>query len=96
MCTGCRKRKPKFELIRIVKVKLSSNFKSFSTGQIIFHSADFQIFIDCTKKSIGRGTYLCKDCNCLKKAKKARKFEKIYPLKIINDLYTKLEEEIAR
>jgi predicted RNA-binding protein YlxR (DUF448 family) len=96
MCTGCRKRKPKSELIRIVKAKSSSNFKFCYTEQTNFPSSDPLIFIDHTKKSAGRGTYICKDYDCLKKARKSKKFEKMYPFKAVPDLYLKLEEEITR
>jgi predicted RNA-binding protein YlxR (DUF448 family) len=85
MCTGCRKREFKPKLIKIAKIKLLENSGDTST----------KIFIDRTNKSHGRGTYLCKNINCLKKAKKAKKFERLFSFKTAQSLYLELEKELG-
>lgn len=48
------------------------------------------INIDETGKMNGRGTYLCKNKECLEKAIKSKKIEKIFEMKIDEKVYGEL------
>lgn len=53
-----------------------------------------EIFIDLTGKANGRGAYLCKDAECLKKAFKSKRLERALETKIPDEIYERLEKEI--
>lgn len=82
MCCGCRKIKPKSELIRIVKLQDGDNTKKVN------------IEIDKTFKKQGRGTYLCKDEKCLKTAIKKKSINRGLRCNVPNEIYECLEEEL--
>lgn len=52
------------------------------------------IFFDQTGKANGRGAYLCKNQDCLEKAMKTKRLEKIFETKIDSKLYEALKEEL--
>jgi len=52
-----------------------------------------EISLDHTGKKAGRGAYVCRNADCLKKARKARRFEKAFKGKIPDEVYDRLEEE---
>jgi predicted RNA-binding protein YlxR (DUF448 family) len=54
-----------------------------------------EIFVDLTGKAAGRGCYICKNAECLKKAQKARRLEKNFKGKISESIFSKLEEQLA-
>ncbi len=76
MCAGCRERKPKNEMLRIVR------------------KPDGEVMIDRTGKTSGRGTYLCRNQECLKKAEKSGSIRKVLEISIPADLYRRLESEL--
>lgn len=86
MCTGCREMKPKKELVRVVKAPVKEDENGNSTGG--------EISLDLKGKKPGRGAYVCKSVECLKKARKQRSFERTFSCKIEDEVYEKLEEEI--
>ncbi len=88
MCTGCGEMKPKKELVRVVKApeKLDENGNPLPP----------EISLDLTGKKPGRGAYLCRDPECLKKARKARRLEKAFSCRISDEVYEKMEGEIGR
>lgn len=88
MCAGCGEMKPKKELVRVVKAPQ----KPDETGNL--PPAD--ISLDLTGKKPGRGAYLCKNAECLKKARKARRFEKAFSCKIPDAVYDIMEGEIIK
>ena len=47
---------------------------------------------DLTYKSQGRGAYVCKDPECLEKARKARRFERTFSEKIDEEVFGKIAE----
>ena len=49
-----------------------------------------EINIDKTGKQEGRGAYLCDNIECLEKAIKTKKIEKVFEQKISNEIYEKL------
>ena len=69
MCTGCGEMKPKPELVRVVKAPDQKD----EQGNIL---AAGEISLDATGKKPGRGAYVCKKADCLKAARKSRRFEK--------------------
>ncbi|MGN0531287.1 MAG: RNase P modulator RnpM [Eubacterium sp.] len=50
--------------------------------------------LDLTGKLSGRGAYVCKNVDCLKKARKKRAFERAFSMQIDDSVYTRMEEEI--
>ncbi|MBQ7756706.1 MAG: YlxR family protein [Oscillospiraceae bacterium] len=54
-----------------------------------------EISLDLTGKKSGRGAYICKDMECFKKARKARKFEKEFSCKIEDEIYDLMEKELC-
>lgn len=50
--------------------------------------------LDFTGKKSGRGAYLCKNIQCLKKARKANRLEKNLEVEIPDEIYAALEEEL--
>ena len=49
-----------------------------------------EISIDRTGKQEGRGAYLCDNIECLEKAIKTKRIEKVFEQKISNEIYEKL------
>lgn len=49
-----------------------------------------QISIDTTGRANGRGAYLCNDINCLEKAIKTKKLERVFETKITDEIYESL------
>ena len=88
MCTGCGEMKPKKELVRVVKAPE----KTDEAG----NAAPPEISLDLTGKKPGRGAYLCRNPECLKKARKARRLEKAFSCKIEDAVYDQMEEEIGQ
>ena len=57
-------------------------------------TGDGEVLLDLTGKAQGRGAYICKSSECLKKAVKARRFEKAFSQKIPEEIYLKIEAEL--
>lgn len=60
----------------------------------VVKSPEGDISIDLTGKKNGRGAYICNNPECLKKAKKRKSFERAFSVKIDDEIYSKMEEEI--
>lgn len=88
-CTGCGEMKPKTELVRIVKTPGEKD----DTGAVI---AAGEILLDLTGKKSGRGAYVCKSVDCLKAARKVRRFERAFSCQIPPQVFERLEEEIGQ
>ena len=56
---------------------------------------DGNIALDGVGKMSGRGAYICKSAACLKKARKARRLESSLECSIPEEVYERLEEELA-
>lgn len=80
--------KPKKELVRVVRAPEKADENGVVTGG--------EISLDLTGKKPGRGAYVCHDLECLKKARKARKFERAFSCKIPDEVYDTMEAEIAK
>lgn len=87
MCSGCGEMKPKKELVRVVKAPEKTDENGNVTGG--------EISLDLTGRKPGRGAYVCHDPECLKKARKARRFEKAFSCRIPDEVYDTMEAEIS-
>ena len=61
----------------------------------VVKSPDGEVSLDLTGKKSGRGAYVCKNAECLKKARKKRAFERAFSVQIEDEVCDKMEEEIA-
>ena len=52
---------------------------------------DGAVFIDHSGKSDGRGAYICMDDGCVKRARKARAFERSLSCRVDAEIYDALE-----
>lgn len=59
-------------------------------------SPDGEISLDLTGKKSGRGAYVCKNMDCLKKARKAKRFERAFSCAIPDEVYRRMEEELEK
>lgn len=80
---GCNEMFPKKELIRVVKCKTDED------------EAAYEISLDLTGKKSGRGAYVCKNLQCLQKARKAKRFERALECTIPEDVYDRMEQELS-
>ena len=62
----------------------------------VLKTTEEQIVLDVTGKMNGRGAYLCKDAECLKKARKNRGIERSLKMTIPAEVYDNLEKEFAK
>ena len=53
-----------------------------------------EILMDLTGRKNGRGAYICRDVDCLKKARKSKRIEKSFQCSIPDEVYDKMEEEL--
>ncbi|MDD3192450.1 MAG: YlxR family protein [Oscillospiraceae bacterium] len=60
----------------------------------VVKSQEGEISLDLTGKKAGRGAYVCRDIQCLQKARKARRLEKAFSCRIPDEVYDKMEEEL--
>lgn len=60
----------------------------------IVRAPEGDISIDLTGKKSGRGAYICKNAECLEKARKARKLEKSFSCQIEQSVYDTMEAEL--
>lgn len=61
----------------------------------IVRSPEGDVSVDLTGKKNGRGTYICKNPDCLKKAQKAQRIERAFACKIEPEVYETLLKEIG-
>ena len=57
-------------------------------------SPEGEISLDLTGKKSSRGAYICRDINCLKLARKAKRFEKSFECRISDEVYDTMEREL--
>ncbi|HBC27924.1 MAG TPA: DUF448 domain-containing protein [Ruminococcaceae bacterium] len=89
MCAGCGEMKPKKELVRVVKAPDQKD----EDGRVVRPG---EISLDLTGRKPGRGAYVCRDINCLRAARKARRLERAFSCQIPAEVYDRLEEEIEK
>ena len=61
----------------------------------VVRTPEGEIVLDEVGKRSGRGAYICKSAACLKKARKARRLEASLECSIPDEVYNRLEEELA-
>lgn len=61
----------------------------------VVRSPEGEISLDLTGKKPGRGAYICRNVECLRKARKARRFERSFECQIPDEVFIRLEEEMA-
>ena len=59
----------------------------------VLRTAEGDLVLDVTGKKNGRGAYLCKSMECLKKARKSKGLERSFKMNIPNEVYDSLERE---
>ncbi len=60
----------------------------------VVRSPEGEVSLDLTGKKPGRGAYVCRNLECLKKARKAKRFENAFSCVIPDGVYDKMEEEL--
>ena len=61
----------------------------------VVRSPEGVISLDASGKAPGRGAYICHNPECLKKARKARRLERALSAQIPDEVYERLEKELA-
>ena len=62
----------------------------------IVRTPEGEILLDLVGKVSGRGAYLCKSADCLKKSRKGSRLERSLECKIPDEVYERLEGELKR
>ena len=86
-CSGCMNMFPKKELVRVEK----SPDKKDENGNVLEKGS---VSLDLTSKKPGRGAYVCKNKECLKKARKAKRIERSLETEIPSEVYDQMEREL--
>ena len=60
----------------------------------IVKSPEGEISVDITGKKSGRGAYICRDENCLRRAQKTKQLERALECNMTQELFDRLAEEI--
>jgi predicted RNA-binding protein YlxR (DUF448 family) len=60
----------------------------------VVRSPEGEISLDFRGKAPGRGAYLCKDGDCLKKAVKGKSLERAFSARIPDEVYERLQREM--
>ena len=60
----------------------------------VVKSPEGEIALDRTGRLPGRGAYVCPDLECLKKARKTRRLERVFSSAIPEEVYDALEKEL--
>ena len=62
----------------------------------VVRSPEGEITLDFVGKAPGRGAYLCKSTECFAKARKTRRLEASFAMRIDDSVYEALEERLSR
>ncbi len=60
----------------------------------VVKTSDGEIRLDTTGKLNGRGAYICKNKECLNKARKMNAFSRAFEMTVPNEIYNQLETEL--
>lgn len=60
----------------------------------IVKTPDGEIKLDTTGRLNGRGAYICKSANCLKKAQKAGALSRAFETDVADEVYAAIEREL--
>ena len=61
----------------------------------VVRTPEGEIVLDFTGKKSGRGAYICKNLSCLQKARKSRRIDRNLDCAIPDEVYDRMEEELA-
>lgn len=61
----------------------------------VVRDPDGNVSLDLTGKKSGRGAYVCKSVECLKKCRKRKSIERSLEVTILDELYSLIEQELA-
>ena len=61
----------------------------------VIRTPEGEICIDASGRKNGRGSYICRDMDCLRKAAKNHGIERSLKMQIPEDVYRRLEEEMS-
>ncbi len=61
----------------------------------VVRSPEGEISLDLTGKKNGRGAYVCRDVQCLKKARKSKRIERAFECAIPDEVYGRMEQEMT-
>lgn len=59
----------------------------------VLKTAENEIFLDVTGKKNGRGAYICRSMECLRRARKNKGLERSFKMSISTEIYDTLERE---
>lgn len=62
----------------------------------IVRTPEEDIILDTTGKKNGRGAYICNDAECLKKARKAKRLERIFECSVPDAVYDEAERLLSQ
>lgn len=60
----------------------------------VVRSPEGEVFLDPVGKAPGRGAYVCRQAACLKRAVKARAFERAFKVAVRAEVFLALEEKL--
>ena len=60
----------------------------------VVRSPEGEVSLDPTGKKNGRGAYVCRNSECLKAARKAKRIERALECQIPDEVYDRLEQEM--
>lgn len=61
----------------------------------IVRTPENEIKVDLKGKANGRGAYICKNTECLKKAVKAKRLERTFSTEISDEIYETLKKDLT-
>ena len=61
----------------------------------VVRSKEGEVSLDLTGRKAGRGAYVCRSLDCLKKARKTRRIERSLDCQIPDEVYDAMEKEMA-
>lgn len=62
----------------------------------VVRSPQGEISLDLVGKKPGRGAYVCRNPECLKKARKSKRIDKTLGCQITDEVWGQMEEEMAK
>ena len=60
----------------------------------VVRSPEGEVSLDLTGKKPGRGAYICRDIECLKKARKTKRLARVLECEIPEAVYAEMEETL--
>lgn len=60
----------------------------------VVRSPENEISLDLTGKKNGRGAYICRNAECLKKAQKSKRIERSFECAIPDEIFEAMEREL--